>query len=730
MAFVWTPLDARIKSTDPEVVDSRAFRIGLVAISGLLLLALWLLPGTHPLRVSRDLFPVALHTVMESASIAVSVMVFAVVWHAYRPERPANVVIIACGFLAVALLDFAHAMSYRGMPDFFTPSSPQKAISFWLCARIVAGLTLVHVSFAPWRPFAHPAGRYACLAASLAGVAALYVLLLAHIDLVPLFFVEGEGLTAVKVALEAFAMGLMLLVIVRLWGRRGQNAVFDVDGLITAALMLVLTSLSLVLYVNVNDVFSLLGHVYKVAAFYIIYRVVFIASVRQPYRQLAVEIAAREAAQQQVRTLEYVDPLTGLPNRAQLRDSVLRGLAAPRSGGGLALMIINIDGFTQINDAQGHAFGDSVLKVVAERLAQQSKSVGGAFRLDADEFAVLIDDVPAAPMIDALADRLERELAQPMVLPGNEVSVTVSIGIARAPEHAETFDALLQNAGTALHKAKSRGTGRWLEYHPTMNVEVVARVGLRAGLRRALERHEFLLYYQPQFDLASGAVVGVEALVRWQHPQEGIISPARFIPEAEDCGLIVPISEWVLGEACRQAVAFRELGPDIPRVAVNLSARQFEHEPVDEVVARALESSGLPASMLELELTESILVRDTESVLATLQRLRALGVRLSIDDFGTGYSSLAYLHAFPIDKLKIDQSFIRDLHNRPDSEAIVATILQLARSLGMTTVAEGVENEAAAAVLRRLGCMQAQGYLYARPMPAAELFHFVRAMRE
>ena len=312
--------------------------------------------------------------------IAVALMVFAVAWHAYQPERSTSVVVLACGFLAVGLVDFGHVLSYDGMPAFVTPAGTQKSISFWLFARILAGLTLVCVASLPSRPLARPGLRYALLACALLAAAGSYGLVLFRPGLLPVFFSAGEGLTHAKIATELTAVGLTLVAMLRLWRTRAEPREFDAEGVVTACLLLVLASLSLLLYVNVHDGFSLLGHAYKVAACYVLYRVVFVASVRQPYERLAIEIAEKEEALQQVRTLETIDSLTGLPNRAHLREEATLALAARRHDGARpALLIASVDGFASITDSHGHAFGDRVLRIVADRL-ERLRPLGAAFR--------------------------------------------------------------------------------------------------------------------------------------------------------------------------------------------------------------------------------------------------------------------------------------------------------------------------------------------------------------
>ena len=713
-----------------DLFGRRRFRIGLLFTCAAIYLALSFVPGLEHFRRNAGLFPVALHTAAESFSIIVSVMVFAVSWHAYRPERPGNFILLACGFLGAALLDFAHMVSYEGMPPFITEASPQKSISFWLAARLLSALALLLVSFLPWRPFVNPGTRYALLAGTLVLVGVVCALQLFAPSLWPVFFAPGQGLTGIKLATEGLVVAIMAVVVLRLLASRSINPPYDVDGMLVASGLWILSELCLMSYENVNDAFSLVGHVYKVLAYLFIYRLVFVASVREPYERLAVEMAEKQAAELQVEALAFHDPLTGLANKTLLRQRV-NSYLEPRDGVSppAALLLLNVDGFKHINDSLGHAAGDAVLRTTAERLVRCAPDAEGVARLGSDEFAVFLRGVDSVDAVTLLQERLFADVAQPMPQAGGQMRITISAGASMAPGDGAGFDDLFQHADIALHRAKAAGGNALRFYDAAMNREVSQRLTLRNGLRHALEEGQFVLHYQPQFALVGGQMVGVEALLRWRHPEQGMVPPMQFIPEAEASGLIVPIGTWVIDEACRQAAAWRAAGLGVPVVAVNLSAKQFQRGDILRDVVDALARSSLPADGLELELTESILIQDAPLVLGTVRKLRAMGVRMSIDDFGTGYSSLAYLRDFPVDKLKVDQSFVRDMAARPDGAVIVSTIVQMARSLGLETIAEGVEDEATAQALVKLGCDQAQGYHFARPMPPADLEAFVLQSR-
>ena len=433
------------------------------------------------------------------------------------------------------------------------------------------------------------------------------------------------------------------------------------------------------------------------------------------------DVTDRKRAEERIHVLAFQDALTELPNRVLFRDRFEQATArADRARTKVALLFLDLDNFKTINDSLGHAVGDALLRMVASRLRQCVRDTDTISRQGGDEFLIMLADLPDAEAATPVAQKLQEQFQVPFAIEGNELTTSVSVGISFCPDDGEDFDTLLKKADTAMYRAKEAGRNTYRFFDAHMNVEAVEHLSMRNGLRTAVGRGELVLHYQPQVDLNSGEIVGAEALVRWNHPQHGLVLPGRFIPIAEESGSIVQIGEWVLREATRQAAAWRTAGWTGVVVAANLSAVQFTRGGLEKAVINALEESGIEPSMLELELTESILVRDTETTLATVKRLKTLGVKLSIDDFGTGYSSLSYLKRFEVDKLKIDQSFIRDLTIDPEDAAIVRSIIQMARSLGLRTIAEGVEDEALLHYLRIYHCDEAQGYHFGRPMPAED----------
>ena len=440
------------------------------------------------------------------------------------------------------------------------------------------------------------------------------------------------------------------------------------------------------------------------------------------YRGVGSDISDRKAAEQRIEYLAYHDALTGLPNRLLVQDRFVQALAqAERKHSRIALVYLDLDNFKTINDSLGHEAGDELLREVARRLRACVRDSDTISRQGGDEFLLLLSDLPDTEVAAAIVLKIMDRLQEPVPLDAQELSISASIGVAIGPQDGNDFETLRKKADLAMYRSKETGRNTWHFFDPTMDAQAGEHLLMRNGLRRALERQEFLLHYQPQYDLASGELTGVEALIRWLHPELGLVPPGRFIGVAEESGLIVPIGDWVLQQACQQAMRWQLAGLPPLTLSVNLSAIQFKRGDVQQSVTQALASSGLPPELLELELTESILIQNMDSVQAIVRPLKQLGVKFAIDDFGTGYSSLSYLKRLDIDELKIDQSFVRDLASDPDDAAIVRAIIQMARSLNLRTVAEGVESEQISNQLRVFGCDAAQGYFYSRPVPATEI---------
>ncbi len=426
--------------------------------------------------------------------------------------------------------------------------------------------------------------------------------------------------------------------------------------------------------------------------------------------------ATRAMARQMTHSAEH-DFLTGLPNRMLLNDRVSQAIAmAPRHGKKVAVLFLDLDGFKHINDSLGHPIGDKLLQSIAKRLVACVRNSDTVSRQGGDEFVVLLSEVDQPEGTAITARRMLQAIAEAHSIDQHDLHVTTSIGVSIYPDDGLDAETLIKNADTAMYQAKENGRQSYQFFKAAMNVRAVERQSIEESLRRALERQEFALHYQPKVNLKTGEITGAEALLRWTHPTRGMVPPGQFIPIAEDCGLILPISKWVLREACQQARAWADAGLPRTTMAVNISAMEFRNEGFLDGVFAILEETKLDPSILELELTESVLMKHAESTETILKTLRTKGVQVAVDDFGTGYSSLSYLRKFPIDALKIDQSFVRQITTVPDETTIVTAIISMGRSLNLRVVAEGVETQAELAFLQAHQCDEAQGYFFSRPV--------------
>lgn len=434
------------------------------------------------------------------------------------------------------------------------------------------------------------------------------------------------------------------------------------------------------------------------------------------------DITDRKVAENRVKFLAYCDVLTGLPNRTLLEDRLGKALAASRRRKDkVALLFLDLDRFKVINDSLGHSFGDLLLREVADRLKKYAREQDTVARIGGDEFVIVVTGLKDMTDASVAAQRVMDAIVAEFLIEGRRLSVNCSMGISIFPEHGLTSEALIKNADAAMYSAKESGRNRFTFFSEEMNDQVVQRLTLEDGLRAALDRNEFFLMYQPQMDIATGAMVGLEALIRWQHPELGLVPPDKFIRVAEHSGLIAPIGAWVLRTACAQARKWQDEGICAVPVAVNVSAVQFRQPGFQELIRVVLSETALPCQYLELELTESLLLSHADMTASVLLELKRMGVKLSIDDFGTGYSSLSYLKQFPFDKLKVDRSFIRDVGANSDDAAITTAIIRMAKSLGLKVIAEGVENEAQMSFLRALRCDEIQGYYFSKPLTADQV---------
>jgi diguanylate cyclase (GGDEF)-like protein len=433
------------------------------------------------------------------------------------------------------------------------------------------------------------------------------------------------------------------------------------------------------------------------------------------------DITERNTAEERLGYMAHFDTLTGLPNRLLLKDRVERAIsAARRSKRKTGLLFLDIDNFKHINDSFNHSFGDLLLRAVSQRLQGVMRESDTIARIGGDEFIVLLSDIERSDAAATVARKIIETMREPFTLENRVLHTTASIGISIHPDDGSDYDTLIKNADTAMYQAKEVGRDTYQFFTQEMNDRVFERLSVEHNLRRALEREEFILHYQPQMNIETREIVGIEALIRWQHPKMGLVQPARFLHIAEDSGLIIPIGEWVLRTACRQHCDWQKAGlPAVP-MAVNLAAIQFRQQNLLDTIKRAVRDTDIDPQYLELELTESAVMRNVEDATAIMQEMKAMGLKLTIDDFGTGYSSLNYLKRFPIDKLKIDQSFVRDITTDPNDAAITLAIISMAHTLGLRVIAEGVETAEQLAFLQEHGCDEIQGYYFSKPLPANE----------
>jgi diguanylate cyclase (GGDEF)-like protein len=444
---------------------------------------------------------------------------------------------------------------------------------------------------------------------------------------------------------------------------------------------------------------------------------------------IARDITDRKKAEEQLAYMAYHDALTGLPNRVTLIERLVRDLArARRRKEIVGVVLIDLDRFKEVNDTLGHVAGDRLLVAVAERLQGAVRETDTVARLSGDEFCILLPDQHDEHTTIEAGQRIHNAFAAPLRFDGQETHVTASLGMSLFPFNGETPEALVKNADIAMFRAKAQGRDTFQVFSEEMSIAVVERARMEKGLRRANEKNEFVVYYQPEIDLRTGRIVGAEALVRWQTPDHGLVSPMRFIPLAEETGAIIPMSEWVIRTACAQAKEWQGQGYAPFRMSVNVSARLFQQYDLVRAILGILEETGLGPESLELEITESVAMANLESTLETLWKLNGFSIRVAMDDFGTGYSSLAYLKKFPIHLLKIDRAFIRELDRNPEDQTIVKAILAMANTLDIEVIAEGVERVEQLDLLKRFGCGLAQGFYFSKPVPAAE-FHDLLARK-
>lgn len=903
------------------------------------------------------------HTLMETVSIIVAVMVFAVGWNSRANTKPGNQALLASIFFTIGCIDFSHTMSYEGMPDFVTHNESDKHLQFWMAARFIAATALLIVSLRPWDKVFSGFIKYLVFVGLLLFTVALNWVVINHPNLLPEWFTHENGLTPLKKNLEYVFIIINLFTAGVLWRKMRKPQNFNAVLLFGAVCTMAMSELFFTLYTTLTGIYNVLGHAYKVISYLLIYRALVVEAIEQPYRDLeisqeklelavfasntgfwdlnlengdayyspvwksqlgysdvelpsmmstwesllhpddvvtatqqlrdfttlsteqkyeneyrmrhkdgsyhwilsrgqkhcdakgvavriigshvdvtdrkktesrfrdaveassnamiminaqgtivmtngraaklfgydrdalvgehlekliperyreahrnhvnshtldssgtvmglgrdiyarrkdgdqfraevhlspidgedgrfimasVVDITQRLEGQERINKLINYDALTGLPNRHLLKDRVEHSMsAAYRAQTRLAVLFLDLDNFKNVNDTLGHTMGDELLIEIGRRLRAQVRESDTVARVGGDEFVILLSDAEVEG-VTRVASVLLKTIAKPYRVRSHELIVTPSIGISMYPDDGLEFGVLYQHADTAMYRAKQDGRNNYCFFTTEMQQRIMRTHQHETAMHQALERNQFHLVYQPQLTMDGTQVTGVEALLRWNHPELGAISPAEFIPLAEANGQIVAIGEWVLRTAIRQLKSWMNAGLPPMVMAVNISAVQFKHSDLPSLVTRILQDTEVPPEYLELELTEGIAMENPQNAIAVMNDLRTRGVRMSIDDFGTGYSSLSSLKKFNLYKLKIDQSFVRDIATDSDDRAIVTAIIQMANSLGFQTIAEGVETAAQLEFLALQGCQEVQGYLFSKPLVANELERFIR----
>lgn len=835
-------------SNSPSAIDAPSWQPALWLLSLLtaFFLFIWIAPFAHPFEKLTAFLP--LHAFVETLSVVIAALIFAVGWHAYVQSRAINVVLISCAFLAVALLDSGHFMSYAGMPDFVTPATPSKSILFWLSARFIAAMALLAAIMIGWKPVNSYRASYLIVSASIAYVAIAYWLILFHPAALPETYLPGAGLTPFKVILEYLIVFIHIIsaaVLFLFIGTRLSDNEYSRNLLIALCIM-VLSELCFTLYSSVSDIFNLVGHLYKILAYFFLYKAIYVVSVKHPFDKLqqaqqrvfaekelaqvtlnsigdavittdvdgrvlllnpvaelltgwtqseaggmpldevfnivdhitrkpienpayrainegvivgptsqsvlisrdhqeyAIEDSAAPIRDNEGRVLGCVlvfhnitekhqlmeqiswqaghDTLTGLPNRTLLSDRIGQAIAhAQRQEQLLLVCFMDLDGFKAVNDQHGHEMGDKLLIKVARRLSKTVRGDDTISRLGGDEFVLLLSEIRNMDEVDLLLTRILEEVARPYLIEQTTLKISASIGSTIFPFDQNDSDTLLRHADQAMYQAKQSGRNRFHLFDASMDLQIQEHHLQLSRLELALMQEEFCIHYQPKVNLRSGEIIGMEALLRWQHPGKGLLRPHEFLNLAEDSSLIVDIGNCVLNEALQQISKWSQAGYTW-RVSVNIAARQLQRlDFIENLKSIMAKYPDAPATQLELEILESSALDDMAHVRSIILACQEMGISVSLDDFGSGYSSLAYLRHLPVNSLKIDQSFVRDMLDDEEDCALVEGILQMARVFKRDVIAEGMETAAHGALLLNLGCNNAQGNGIAHPMPAAEV---------
>ncbi len=822
-------------------------RMALLALAALpiLVLSVWTvrLPSVY-----AGLSFTQWHTLLEFASMLVCGAIATVAWNARELEVPRSVHVLGAACAGALLLDLAHALSFPGMPDLITPNTSSKSVALFMASRLLIALALLAVAALPWRLDHEPRWVRRVPALVAAYVLGVCVWALGWPQNLPALVIDGQALTATKQVGEYLLVGVFLGASALFVRRLKAAQRFDVASLLCAAVLMAIGEVVLTLYTRLTDLAVVVGHLYKVLGFWMIYRTIVADSIRLPYQRLAAsrqrlrqsedelrtitdnipalvafvdndqryrfvnrnyerwlgmkpermlgktareiyedkyetlqpcleralagqtfdvdhrivsvkaaagrwfnlmympkvaddgvvsgvyilgsDITDRKEAENRALFLAEHDELTTLPNRASFQSAVVRALdACTREASQFAVIFVDVDRFKVINDTLGHAAGDHLLQTLAGRMKQVVRGKDLVARMGGDEMCLLLHDVRDASHASEIAERVLAALKVPVELrTGIQHHVTVSAGVAIFPQDGTDVETLLRHADIAMYRAKAAGRDGFALFGAHDGKPAEARLNLELELRRAIDLGELVLHYQPRVDVVTGRPLGMEALVRWQHPQRGLLSPAHFIDIAEETGLVVPMGTWVLHQAGQMLRRLEHGGAPGLTMSINVSARQFKSPRLVDEVAAMLAACGCEPHQIELELTESAVMDQPDLAEATMQRLKGLGVRLAMDDFGTGYSSLGALKRFPVDCVKIDRSFVNDIPGDAGDAALTRAIIAMGHSLGLHVVAEGVERRDQLDFLRAEGCDEYQGYYFAKPLPEAAVTALLRKM--
>lgn len=780
----------------------------------------------------------SMHTLLETLAIVMAGTVFAIGWSNYQRRSSRSLLVMACLFCGVAILDFSHMLSYAGMPVYVTPSGVDKAIIFWLAARTLAAVALLWLAIAPWQTRQARADRFGVLIGVLLLVAAFHLVVFVFPHWLPAFYIAGEGLTPAKVRFEYGLVVVNLVVLLALWKAIRKQLPFNAASLFGAAGAMALTQLCFTAYETIDNHMLGLGHLFKIVAYGYLVRAVFVENIEAPYRMMAMAkrrleatfnalpdivmeidergqiiefhapnnelvalssrplkgrqigsllppdalaacertfalakaqghaksepfklamkgrvfwmqisaapkrddqglsfvVIARDVTQtkqqeSEILRLAQYDSLTGLPNRKLFHQRVDLALGiSERNATPVALLSVDLDHFKNLNDTLGHQAGDEMLIAIALRLRAQLREEDTLSRPGGDEFILALpglDSVAAAHV----AERLLQNIVRPVTIQDRLVSPSASIGIAIYPDDGGNFDELTRRADAAMHLAKQQGRNTYRFFTGEIQTRMSRMLALESSLRSAIDNLELSLQFQPQWDMRDHSIIGMEALLRWEHPQLGELSPAEFIPVAEASGQILALGDWALNQALAQVRHWLDDGVEPPPVSVNLSMMQFRRGDLVRHIRNTLRTWQVDPAYLQLELTEGIAMEDPIAATAQLQQLSALGVRIAIGDFGTGYSSLAHLKRFRADIIKIDRSFIEGLDQDPENQIIVSSMITLAHNLGLQALAEGVETEQQLQTLREHGCRYMQGFYWSHPLDSDTMTRLMLDMR-